>query len=201
MSSPNNLQPRQAFDAGAFAAGLRKARRDRKWSQAELAEKSGVARETIGRIENGSQPHAQTVLDLIRSRVFAGDEPLLKGWEAFPDAQDKDRSLRARAARRTAGLTLEKVAASAGVSTATLSHFERSIVGPTKIVGPRSKDRGEKLISAKYAKCLGFKGAADMRAYIEADDPKPWLDAIAKKFNKEMPPAALLPTAPLPDPA
>ncbi len=48
--------PWTAFDAELVAAAVRTLRTESRWTQAELAERAGLAFETISRIESGREP-------------------------------------------------------------------------------------------------------------------------------------------------
>jgi len=56
------MPTRSEVDHLGFAENLKRLRRERFWSQDELAKRSGVARQTIYRYEGGlSAPYARTV--------------------------------------------------------------------------------------------------------------------------------------------
>ena len=59
---------------------VRVLRADRRWSQGELAEKTGCTRNTIARIESGGQPSPGTIKRL--SKVFGVDSELLLPWNS-----------------------------------------------------------------------------------------------------------------------
>jgi transcriptional regulator with XRE-family HTH domain len=194
MASPNVLQPRASFPR-SFGDALREARTARRWSQAQLAERVGVARDTILNIENGharAGPHL--VRTLLRTEVLGAQLPEVPGWEPFDEPDRSKRGFRAYAARFAAGLTLTEVAQAAKTSTASLSHFERDLAAPKAIVGPKALEHAG-VFNDDYAKLLGFADAADMTDYIEADDPLPWLEWIAEARKLELPPPACMPVA------
>ncbi|MFK3889747.1 helix-turn-helix domain-containing protein [Sphingomonas sp. NPDC079357] len=194
MASPNLLQPRAKFPRN-FGESLREARRARRWSQARLAERVGVTRDTILRIEKGhAQPGPHLVRALLRTEVLGAHLPKVHGWEPFDEPDRSRRGFRAYAARITAGLTLAEVAQAAGTSAASLSHFERDLAAPKAIVGPKALEHPG-VVKDQYAKLLGFADAADMTDYIEADDPLPWLEWIGESRELELPPAACMPVA------
>lgn len=184
-----------------FGLLVKSARKKRGWTQARLARAVGVSRETISRLETGCTmqvgagdkivPSPQLVRALLRDEALGKQLPLIKTELADPD--QPDRGYRAYAARRAAGLTLVVAARAGEISPTSLSLFEHSRATPSKIVGPTDEDDGASVIHDGYAKALGFDNAAHMSRYIDSDDPQPWLERIAEKLQRPLPPQSRLP--------
>lgn len=215
--APLALPPKSASPPKTFGALVKNAReaRGRIWTQGHLAAKVGVTRECIARLElqtseGGKMPGhrlAEALLRefgpaLLQAESDVSDYPLSQTYDDVPDLARSERGFRAYAARLTADLTQVEVARPIGLSAASLSLFERGAASPRAIVGRRSVDDGRGIERDAYALALGFAGARDMNAYLDADDPLPWLARIAEARGRRLPPAATLPTrrAPLPAP-
>ena len=87
--------------------------------------------------------------------------------------------------------------AKAGGSIASLSAFERGLLAPVAYAGDAYDDDCD-TVSERYACALGFSGADDMKAYLKANDPRPWLAEIAADHARALPAAALMPTRHVP---
>lgn len=176
-----------------FGTKVRDAREGRGWSKSGLAKRVGVTPKTILRLERSQTvPGLNLVSALLRKDVLGQSLPYIKGWE-FDEPDAWKRGLRARAARHASDQNLIDVVAKAGGSIASLSSFERGLLIPKAYGGDPEDDDGN-TASEAYAQALGFTGVAEMRAYLEADDPLPWLNEIARRHGRKLPPAALLPT-------
>ncbi len=197
MPCPKTPFPREALPA-KFGEFVMAAREKRKWSRSRLAAKAGVNRKTIARLESKKTTASlQLVRALMRDEVLGPDLPSIKGWEL--DEPDRwQRGPRARAARLASDQTLAEVVSKAGGSIASLSSFERGLLAPFAFVGRRFEDDDGGGVSEPYAKALGFDDAADMAAYLKADDPLTWLGRIARKYRSPLPAAALLPVPRIP---
>lgn len=203
MPCPRTPFPRAAVPAD-FADKVRALRQAKSWSRAQLAKKVGVTRKTIDRLENRiNTPSMKLVAALLRDETLGKGIaaqpglPLIPGWE-LDDPDVWKRPARSRAARLASGQTLGAVAASAGGSIASLSAFERGMLTPVAFVGCRFEDDDGKCVSEAYAHALGFTDAVTMREYLASDNPLPWLNDIARRHGRTLPPAALLPTRRLP---
>lgn len=189
MPCPRTPFPREALSA-SLGTLVRDARETRQWSRAHLARKVGVNRRTIVRLEDGvTKPGVHLVRALMRAEVLGNSLPSIKGW-SLNEPYELPRGLLSKAARLASGQTLAQVAVGAGSSTASLSSFERGLLAPRALVG---EDDDGWDASNDYARVLGFVDGAAMREYLKADDPRPWLVAIAKKHGRELPPSACLP--------
>ncbi len=167
-----------------YGAEVRRLRIARGWSKARLARAVGCSRITIGRIEATSKPPGEML-------VTALSHPLVLGLNAAPmgvhivTLDQISRGPRARAARHAAGLSLDAVAAQAGVSAQTLSRFERQLADPRAICGADHRTSNDMpIVNDVYARALGFVDAADMTAFCNARNPMPWLDRIAKAAGR-----------------
>lgn len=180
---------------GSQVRGAREAR-GRVWTQRYLAEKVGVTREFIVRLEKGGEgsgkaPGVNILRALLRDDVLG--RFLTFSEVNLPDVDGSERGLRAYAARRAGKTTLVEAARAAKTSTASVSLFERCLAAPARIVGGQEEDNGRGVTNDAYAAKLGFADAKDMSAYLEADDPLPWLARIAKVRCRPLLPAAILP--------
>lgn len=193
MPCPKTPFPRHALPK-KFGDNVEKAREKQGWSKSRLAQKAGVDRKTIARLESGkTTPSLQLVRALMRDEVLGHDLSLIKGWE-LDDPDSWKRGALVRSARLASGQKLIAIVKLAGGSVASLSAFERDLLAPFAFVGCKPQDDDGSGVSEAYACALGFFDAADMRAYLRSDDPMPWLDAIAKAHGRPLPTAALLPT-------
>lgn len=143
---------------------LRQARRERGWTQARLAEKAGVARETIYRIERGRMPFGDTAMRLCEVLGFdraklSLDQPETDAIYSHPsDAYLRDR-------RRELGLTLKKVAAAAGISVATLSRFERNKGSRLASIPHMADVPGVQLANDALAHVLQFRDSRELTIF------------------------------------
>lgn len=173
---PANVLPR---DIGNTIRALRQAQG---MSSASLSQHTGIARETILRIENGRRPPlAETVLRLLEILLAELDdvelEDIVPSWPEADGRQVIGHGPRSRARRRRLGLSAAAVAAAAGFSEATLSRFERN-AGPTpKLLKETRTPHGElqcNLASEALAKALRFTSLSDHEAFCEADHWRDW---------------------------
>lgn len=162
QGSPNYLS-RPLFPVTAvpdgFGGMLRDARVARRWSQERLALRSGLDRRTVGRLERGAPPTADSVFRLAHALELDPWE-LVPGWPEWHQVDVPGVGPRTRKRRRELGLSLAAVAAAAGVSDATLSRRERGVSGD---------DWPDALLS-RLAVALGFADADAYRRYCSGLD-------------------------------
>lgn len=143
---------------------LRKARKGRRLTQAQLAKRARVTRETVYRTELGRLPTPCTLARLADAAGIDRDALDLKRREtdtfaAFP-------ALAVMRERRLAkGLSLTDCAAAAGVSPATLSRFECGAERSRKLVEVDVTGRPRRMINAGLAEILGFSGLAALDTF------------------------------------
>lgn len=162
-------------------ATIRMLREERGWSQARLSDESGVARETIARIEGKKrQPLADTVLRLSAALLAGQDDVELEHIvPAWPEADGRKiigHGARSRARRRQLGLSAAAVAAAAGVSESTLSRFECGMTARSALLAIEITPHGDQqpiLRSERLATALRFVDLAEHEDFCDADD---WLD-------------------------
>ena len=107
---------------------IRAARGRQGKSRIELAAAAGIKSRTLARIERGDQMPRVGSLRAIAEALEMPLEALVVNWtddERRRRENSDHLGPRLRQARRKAGVTLAKAAASAGVSPTTLSRFER----------------------------------------------------------------------------
>ncbi|RYG75250.1 helix-turn-helix domain-containing protein [bacterium] len=163
-----------------IGAALRERRLSKGWSQAKLAQRSGVSRGTIALVERSTRsPRADTVLRLLS--VLLGDDAATEQAALIPAWPESDATRLvghgpcSRERRRELGLTLADVAAATGLSEATISRFERN-AGPTpSIIGWRTSDHGDAhpfLLHEGLAIILGFDTVATHERFCAAREGK-----------------------------
>ena len=151
---------------------VRTARRSRRWTQQRLADRSGLSRKTVCRVEAGGAPDADTLLRVCEALAL----PVLELVPAWAKPEDDDPpslgdplfGYRVRRRRRELGIRLEEAAAAAGVSVSTLSRFERLASASTVLLKPLYADDpdGEvRLENDGLAKLLGFADTDALNAY------------------------------------
>lgn len=133
-------------DIGVRVKSERKAA---EWSQSQLAEASGISRAAVYRLEalDGSKPMRAVRADTLFRIAHALDVPIrdfVPTWSEWEPIKGHGLGEGVREARRAAGLTLAALAAEVGVSEATLSRHERSLV-----VGSFLRREGDEIYSAK----------------------------------------------------
>lgn len=173
---------------------IRTLRQARGMSAALLAHNTGIARETVLRIENGRPPLAMTVLRLLEILLAGQDDVELKdivpSWPEADARQVIGHGPRSRARRQQLDLSAAAVAAAAGLSEATLSRFERN-AGPTPSLLKETRtphgDLESILVSQALAKALCFTSLSDHEAFCDADDWRDW--PVAATTLEGSPPA------------
>ncbi|WP_275402981.1 helix-turn-helix transcriptional regulator [Sphingomonas corticis] len=140
------------------------ARKAKGMTQARLAKKAGVVRETVYRLEAGRLPTA-CVLNRICFVLDVDIESFdFKRKETDAYAQHPPLTL-LRDRRRSLGLTLEQCAARAGVSPATLSRFERGSECSRALAAFDASGRAVRLINEDFAAALGFASCDELDLY------------------------------------
>lgn len=180
-SSPRHNFANNAIptDIGKRIAGLRG---PRGWSMADLSARSGVPRETISRLESGLRtPLADTVLRLLVILLAGQDEvelmDIVPDWPEADGRQIIGHGPRSRVRRRQAELSAAAVAATAGVSEATLSRFERNACATPSLLVRKITSHGDelqRLCNVRLATTLRFGSLADHEAFCDADDWMTW---------------------------
>ncbi len=168
----NRLFPRSAVpkDVGRR---IRAARQEREWTQQRLAERAGVERRTIMRLEKDRHVPSSPLIHALERVLGFGERGLVAGWtEPARPHEVGAWGPRARLARRFVGLTLATLAKAAGVSAATISRFEREM-GDTPLI-LQDAERGH-VGNAQYAAALGFNGTQMMTDFLRSKDPSAWL--------------------------
>ena len=154
-AATNSLFPRSAIplDIGEV---VRSERLKLRWSQERLAREAGVTRWTIMRLERpGGFEHLPTS-HLVHALQRALDLPrLVIGWTEAASPMSATYGPRCRRARRAARVSQVKAAAAAGLSSATLSRFERELCHPLGIL--RETGDGDYVLhNVAFARALGF---------------------------------------------
>lgn len=179
--SPSPKFPSTAVPEG-FGAYLRAARARRGLTQAQLADASGLSRETIVRLEKRVShatsarrlPVADTVFRLEDALGFCGEQ-LVPDWSEWMPIGSLEPGARSRERRRSLGLTVIEVAAAAGVSPATLSRFEREERRTPSLLRVKTSELGGTwpyLVSKRYANALGFPSIAEHERYCARDEER-----------------------------
>ena len=160
-----------------FGKVLRGLRRRAKLTQQELADASGLTRTTVYRLELGLRPPFEdTVRRLARGLGIPVEE--LKPDVKFGTLDPSDPRVvlgpgeALREIRRASGKTLAEAAEAAGVSTATLSRFERnarptfSMTAGTPVWA--DNPRGVRIVAERLAKLLAFDDADQLERRLRA---------------------------------
>lgn len=163
MSFPPSAVP------GDFGETLAARRTELGWSQARLARRTGLRRETIVRLERGRRsPNADTVFRLQAAlNLEPGD--LVPAWPEWSPIGLPTYGARTRQRRRELGLSLETVAAAIGVSAASLSRFERELGADRAFAGGRDGSPiGDTTREEALAAILKFENAVEYRRFCQA---------------------------------
>lgn len=155
----------------SVGAAVRSARRMRRWTQQRLADRSGLSRKTVSRVELHGSPDADTLMRIcgaLELRLVG----LVPAWDRpeddVPSLDDPLFGYRIRRRRRELGIRLEDAAAAAGISIATLSRFERLGSASAALLTPVYADdpEGEVFLDNDgLARALGFEDTAALHAY------------------------------------
>lgn len=143
---------------------VREARRGRRWTQARLAARADLGRETIYRLELGRPPTVDTVLR-IEAALGLTSPHFAPEWQRDEAPDDAGLGTRTRHRRRQLGLSLEACAVAADVSTTTLSRFERLTARSPKLVHVRLGVLPVAMRNDGLAQILGFEDSAEMTRY------------------------------------
>ena len=143
---------------------IREVRRSRGLTQARLAKKALVTRETIYRIERGRMPIPDVLARICGVLSIDRDEFDLKIRETDGFGHHPELTL-LRDRRRSLGLTLAECADAAGVSVATLSRFERGREQSRAIARFDGRGCAVGIINVPLAAMLGFRDVAQLDRY------------------------------------
>lgn len=162
---------------------LKALRHKKRWSQAELASRAQITRETIICIEKegGRLPRADTALRLLEVLLADHVEPELNNYVPdWPEADGTEivgHGPRTRARRRQLKLKAADVAAIIGVSEATLSRFERNACPTPSLLRSRMTPLGDEIFylrNARLAGALKFRDLEDHEAFCWEPDWRNW---------------------------
>ena len=176
--------------ANWIGARVREARRSKGWAQAVLAERAGLSRETICRLEQGRDAYVATVQQIAKALDLNPRDllPPSTPRRILPTAIGS--ALRQR--RTSQGLTLIECATEAGLSASALSRLEHDL-GRHEKMRARLRDRRDPwLRNRAYAKTLGFITAADLRDWCrerleESVRPPPASPSPPKRVDPDQP--------------
>lgn len=153
-----------------FGERLAREREAARWSQARLAKRAGLRRETISRLERGSvKPVADTVFRLEQALDLTPGTPV-PCWPEWAPLRSTSFGAGSRRRRRALKLSLAEVAISAGVSPATLSRFERETSASPLLVRVERTELGTEfhyLVNPKFAEALGFENTKTHERWCE----------------------------------
>ncbi|TPG16401.1 XRE family transcriptional regulator [Sphingomonas koreensis] len=160
----NSLFPRSAIPM-KIGAAVRSERRKLGWSQERLAQKAGVTRWTIIRLERPEGLKHLPTSHLVHALQTALDMPqLVIGWTEAASPMTASYGPRCHRARRAAGISQQEVAEAADISAATLSRFERELCFPLGIL--RETASGDYVLhNVAFAHALGFDGLDALEIY------------------------------------
>lgn len=155
---------------------LRAWRSEQGLSQTQLASLAGLSRKTIQRIELGGTMSGDTVARL----SWALDAPvdsMAPEWELPEDPHEPGYGPKIRSRRRALGHSLQTIARQVGVSTATLSRFERGLSLPRGWVFEWTNASGRSrhvIVVEPLAAALRFPSARELHRYCMSVDAAPW---------------------------
>lgn len=165
----NVLFPRSAVPADV-GSRIRQARLDYGLSQDGVAILSKLRRETIARIEAGGVPSSQSIFAIERALGLPSPH-FVPDWKDASEPDAPSFGPRVRERRRELGISLRKLADAAGVSEATMSRFERELVGCAVIVEEGVDGDGDfyaRITNAGIADELGFADVVALQVYCGA---------------------------------
>lgn len=143
---------------------IRSTRRARGWTQARLAAKAGIRRETVYRIELGRMPTTDVLARVCDVLRLDRSELDLQRWETDGLASHPAMTL-LRDRRRRLGLTLAECATAARVSAATLSRFERGQERSGELASFDANGVPRALVNAGLARVLEFSSVEALDRY------------------------------------
>lgn len=139
------------------------ARRRRRWSQQRLAERAGIARATVYRLEACRRPSTADTLFRVAHALGLDMKDLVAAWTEWEMFDHPGHGPRTRERRRSLGMSIAELAAVAGVSEATLSRHERGIGNsPALVTGDWER---QVACNEALAKALGFAGVDEFDQY------------------------------------
>lgn len=132
-----------------------------------LAERSALNSRTLERIERGTQLPLPTTLRKIARALQTGVDNLAEGWSRDENERVWTGAVHPgvglRIIRQEQGVSQTSAAAAAGVSTATLSRFERGFHASPLLSDPKRRVNDYPVITSDaLAELLGFKSASDL---------------------------------------
>lgn len=134
------------------------------FSQADVADKAGIGKRTVQRIEAGAMPDADTVWRLERCLQF---EPgsLVPGWKLAGSLHLGSVGARIRERRRACGHSLKQLGEWIGMSAASLSRLERGV--------SRFIEDWDPVVNRNLAHILGFRNEDHLQEWLagECKDP------------------------------
>lgn len=155
-----------------FGERLRAERDARRWTQARLATKAGLKREAVSRLERGERsPRSDTVFRLEHA-LDLNPGTLVPSWAEWSPTVSTAQGPASRRRRRELKLSIDRVAAAAGVSPATLSRFERQERATPSLLAVKRTELDTEfatLINDKLARALGFADASEHDDWCSGD--------------------------------
>lgn len=110
-------------------------RKGRRWSQARLAERAGLSRAAVYRLENRTGGTRADTLFRVADALDVPIGELVPAWPEWEPVKGHGDGAASRERRRSLGLTMAQVALLAGVSEATLSRHERGLAKDGRLSG------------------------------------------------------------------
>ncbi len=159
---------------------VREARKARNMSQERLAQKTGVTRWAIMRLEAKRHIPGSHLVHALERALKLGEGSLVREWKDAAPYGTPARGPRARYARVTLGYKLSDIAKASGVSAATISRFEREFGDTALILGP-DFDRDDGFSNDAYAQAHHFVDASEMETYARARNPDQWIAALISR--------------------
>jgi len=159
--------PRAAIPDGIGSAVFN-ARRERGWTQQRLADKAGLQRETIVRLENGDRMPAGDTIFRLEAALGPLPGGLVPAWPEWSPVGTAVPGPRSRERRRALGLSISEVAAAAGVSPATICRFELEIGSSPSLTRSQIRDGMIEILALTnvgFADVLGFADPAEHFSY------------------------------------
>lgn len=166
---------RRSID-GSAGARVRHVRETVGLSRKDLAKAAGIGDRTLARIERGDQIPREETLRAVAEAFGIPLDLLAPGWEEDESARITSGSthigIGLRVLRKNAGVTIAHAAAAVGVSSSTLSRFERGFHGEGTLAQlvQREEWLSDRLVfrSSALAAVIGFDSADTLTTACEA---------------------------------